>query len=1492
MNLRRNSLPGSPSLLPIDVLDDLNETKQSAARLNDNKLESIDECDSPCAALVSPKHQHCRRLAVQSMSWQDNDSSKETASSCETQMKRAGCARASRAARACDPSSGATIKAYNIMYAKFREIKEADISKAPKNSNAFSSFRMSFLNMQGRGAALKTIAEYQAKMNHLASLKSKNVDSQNTEPAFLLGGFTTPMLWDRLAENSLKSNAVNSSVMNRKKTQGAANQVNAGTSPPNVIRHNSEHASDVCCVVPQTTRISCRSIGQAASSQICSVALTMARSRFLLRAKGISVVSPIATNAVDVSTLSMSDLSGVESDELFCVTSTSNLIYNACPVKLSSVSVLSACINLARRELDEFYISNAMCVCTDKLQDICKSLVGRLGFDPVWCSWVLIGYLCSNPRGRDILKQTGLTDIDIQSASVFERYGSEEIKRRVRQRKLSPAACTYDAPEYDDIGDHMWKRDGKRKRTTNGTSSSSGSDAYALLEFWHSALQSQDVNVLNTLASHTKRTARDAALFTLLKQSEGSHIGHNTLLQNVSLQNATKSAKALVSFVGRRADEIPALVAFRAENPKTNEVVISCGMLRTDDEVSTSTIHTCTLVPKHLRPPPCCKVQIAWSCGSTKLSPTNKDTCTIPGVLERCRKIFHVLRNEKLSKAKRSRRVSALQSFVDSETEKPLTQPITGTTRSFISIQTFMAIDASHQNAAVELAKEGLCLLEDAKKIQHDSDSVPMLLSKSQKNEFRNEPIASPTHPISLAISANETLRRWLACKTRKNDVCKVSLGFSSPSEVIRDMPGIMSSEPLPLLTMTDFGVECIDEIIKDGDTDRVKVSMKVDVCGDGAIRLTDALKNLNRHLHDEVVYMKQCRAAVFVAASQASFIGVVSSTLACGYTNASIASSKKIVTPDVNTLMLLTPFDTYVAGLCNVVRSFDPGPYSGTYGSRVDTGYTPHGLLSHNYRSDKRQHGNCCLSERAADELAIAFGENHWKVFDDPLEDDSVTSKRKLYTAVPTAVRGIPHGYIPGVHSLLNGYCNFLETCRTMAGREEADTVDSIMVLPLSPFSQSLPCDLEPSVDSSLRTCFRDSQQSSVCTGRAYSPSSTREEDAIVREPLFRRPCQVSSGDCPFATAYENVESFFNCASSLALLGRCFNDWYGDSEDALDRMHRTISMFVNGDDKLTNVLSCWAIDFLVLINILYPSNLSVGEFALLRAFEQAAPQCHQADGKGSALCLENIRGLDAVDVRYAKLFWSAFCRPNKSTCAWKYGLCPFLKLLMENDGSHLTGPETISRFRTSLENAVRSVWLVYSDDGIRPPPTCYPTSSATSVDKVGRHHIDPIFVGSGESGVKQRASPIGLKPHSFRQVLSQLLGAELSGVRVNVALNEGGMSLRVSSDPTILDSKGLPRTEKSISPVQTEGDERAYGNRADKIQGAVAQKRAWDMNALICKPLFVAVEPPQHPEVRSRGEYGLATFFKEEAEKRRSTEAIDMLRQASKSSLYRTTNL
>lgn len=196
---------GSPSLRPREVVDDVND---GVFLLGGHPIVhfvedggALHDPDSPCV---------CRFPLELSVS-AERDVCTEPDSQVSIPMKKATCQRASRAARANDPSSEATMRAYNLMYQTFQRIKREKIERAPREFQAFKSFKPSS-GSGGKGVAVRTSQQHQSKMNHLASLKAKDVDTNNTEPAFLLGGFTAPLLWDRLAENSLKSNAVNSSV--------------------------------------------------------------------------------------------------------------------------------------------------------------------------------------------------------------------------------------------------------------------------------------------------------------------------------------------------------------------------------------------------------------------------------------------------------------------------------------------------------------------------------------------------------------------------------------------------------------------------------------------------------------------------------------------------------------------------------------------------------------------------------------------------------------------------------------------------------------------------------------------------------------------------------------------------------------------------------------------------------------------------------------------------------------------------------------------------------------------------------------------------------------------------------------------------------------------------------------------------------------------------------------------------------------------------------
>jgi hypothetical protein len=634
----------------------------------------------------------------------------------------------------------------------------------------------------------------------------------------------------------------------------------------------------------------CR-VHRAAAAQVVSSALVMAEARFRLRKSGCMVVNPIATNSVNPCALALADLSGISDDTFFGITSTVRLVYNSSPVKLSSVSLLTSCIGLARRELDECIVSNAMGTRNHMLVDICKSIVGECSLDPVWCAWVLVVYLSSNPRGRDILRASGLTDLDVQSAIAFDRYGGEEIRRRARQK--SDKAKTSEGEPSSDV---------RYKRGSRGCSASGVPDSRFLLEFWHAALQSEDVSVLHTLAAHNKRTVRDAALCTLARQAEGTDVAENTILQQVSLNNALKSAQALVSFVGRKVTDIPGMVLLRARTDFDGDYRTACGTLRIDKEAASSAIHACLLPPASVRPHQDTGIAIAWSMAAKKLMPSNETNASLPCVFERYYESQRIKGNTQAKQGggganiRGARDIGIMDTFAEEESDTAVPTHATGTTRSFISLSTYILMNSTHESAAESMVKEITDAHARVSSIPLPAvERMPSLMTVSKCDATRSEPICTPASPLAVGICANEALRRWMAGKSRKNDPCIKHLGFSNATELAKDVPDITTTEPLPLLTITDFDIERVEgERVTGERTKSAKASLCIHVCGDCATRVPELLDALKTKLQP-AEFVLQARSALLVASSQASFIGNVATQLTAGYANAAIASSKKI---------------------------------------------------------------------------------------------------------------------------------------------------------------------------------------------------------------------------------------------------------------------------------------------------------------------------------------------------------------------------------------------------------------------------------------------------------------------------------------------------------------------------------------------------------------------------------------------------------------------
>lgn len=560
----------------------------------------------------------------------------------------------------------------------------------------------------------------------------------------------------------------------------------------------------------------------------------------------------------------------------------------------------------------------------------------------------------------------------------------------------------------------------------------------------------------------------------------------------------------------------------------------------------------------------------------------------------------------------------------------------------------------------------------------------------------------------------------------------------------------------------------------------------------------------------------------------------------------------------------MVTHWDAYVGGLTNVQRCFANTPYTSTVGPRVDTGATPTGLMANYYRSDHRGHGSISLSQEAADEICGVMSRCH-----------HIEVGKDQYVTSPVQTRGIPHGFIPDVHAVLNDYTAAVEAVRKVANREEESTCDGVMCLPFSWATQALAPDIEGTVDSTLRHAFRDPMQTSTATGRSYLPDATSEDEAIFVEPMWRRPCQASVGDNPFATAYDHADSMFNVINTIAGIALDLGSRSGTvtAEGHVRRLHQFVTQAVFSEDhpEPSSPSYIWATDVLWFIfGVVYPHKHAIDEVAVPPSIAKLggamARQCKfQADRGAKPVGAALPTLLNPEELTDIRELWARFSRRSADLCAWKNGLEPLLVLLIKRRGAHDVTTDEIAQFRTAVDNIPRSAYLAYSADGVAPPSGPNPLSDCTGPKAVRRPHVDPVFVATGEMlEVEPRGALVGLKPFQLRQGYIMLLGAHFPGVTPQVVRNEGGLSLRLSSAADILEETGEERTDKAIAPLQTEADQAAFGTREAKLYGCALQRSAWDRNALALAPLFAAINPPQDKEKRARGEWGDASWLKQ----------------------------
>ena len=279
---------------------------------------------------------------------------------------------------------------------------------------------------------------------------------------------------------------------------------------------------------------------------------------------------------------------------------------------------------------------------------------------------MLIVFLSYDPRGRRLLADSKLTDLDLQTAFILETYGRSEITRRVRLQQQqesesknekkekpakkekpvkkgkrqkvdvdpdpTPAPTAAPAPTCMEVDEEVDKVDEaekasdvseetllleaidenlredcrklatKRRRNNKSIGTSSTSDSFLVIDFWFRALQSTQASVLETLVASSRSTARNAAQSSLLRQA-----GENN---NVA-SNRTLSGISISTAV-KSCEELVRLVH---QHPKNIPMIIcaetawdavsskpSIGISPIPSISNQKALFACTVLKKNLQP--------------------------------------------------------------------------------------------------------------------------------------------------------------------------------------------------------------------------------------------------------------------------------------------------------------------------------------------------------------------------------------------------------------------------------------------------------------------------------------------------------------------------------------------------------------------------------------------------------------------------------------------------------------------------------------------------------------------------------------------------------------------------------------------------------------------------------------------------------------------------------------------------------------------------
>ena len=197
-------------------------------------------------------------------------------------------------------------------------------------------------------------------------------------------------------------------------------------SAPNPIPNHS------LCMYGKTPRINVEVVQQAEAAQAVSVCLALS----FATAAAWAITGQRPSNPACSSAVSPLDLFSTTDDSwkkrVFVMTTSANLLMNALPARISSYNFLEEIKIIARKEQEEGLISRSIPQSTLSLKLLCNKVRDTQAGVSIWAAWAILVFLTLEARGRKILKQTNITDLDLAIATCFQSYGRTEVTRRAR----------------------------------------------------------------------------------------------------------------------------------------------------------------------------------------------------------------------------------------------------------------------------------------------------------------------------------------------------------------------------------------------------------------------------------------------------------------------------------------------------------------------------------------------------------------------------------------------------------------------------------------------------------------------------------------------------------------------------------------------------------------------------------------------------------------------------------------------------------------------------------------------------------------------------------------------------------------------------------------------------------------------------------------------------------------------------------------------------